>query len=144
MYRIQACALWLKHGQNQIECSIKSYNISLKGQHLPELWVYERVSVDSGHCLFIILCSIVIIWLLLCLLCMLYPGGASFTWIGNYIHNEEWDEIIYPFPNFKGTIIEVWEWINDFIPLLTGHVITYPCWGWSQSIIVKGVSCWNQ
>ena len=25
-------------------------------------------------------------------------------------------EIIYPFPNFNGCTIEVWEWINNFIP----------------------------
>ena len=26
------------------------------------------------------------------------------------------DEIAYPFPNFNGCTIEVWEWINNFIP----------------------------
>ena len=24
--------------------------------------------------------------------------------------------------------IQVWEWISNFIPHFTGHVITYPCW----------------
>ena len=28
-----------------------------------------------------------------------------------------WDEIIYPFPYFKGAVVEVWEWICNFIPL---------------------------
>ena len=26
-----------------------------------------------------------------------------------YIHHKVWDEIIYPFPNFNGCIVEVWE-----------------------------------
>ena len=38
-----------------------------------------------------------------------------------------WDEITYPFPNFNGTVFEVWEWISNFIPHFTGHVIAYPC-----------------
>ena len=28
-----------------------------------------------------------------------------------------WDQIIYPFPNFNGTTVEVWKWISNFIPL---------------------------
>ena len=39
-----------------------------------------------------------------------------------------WDEITYPFLNFNGCTIEVSEWISNFIPHFTGHVITYPCW----------------
>ena len=38
------------------------------------------------------------------------------------------DEIIHPFPNFNGAAVEVWEWISNFIPHLTVHVITHPCW----------------
>ena len=47
--------------------------------------------------------------------------------INNYIHYKVWGEIIYPFPNFNGDI-EVWEWISNFIPNITGQVIIYPCW----------------
>ena len=36
-------------------------------------------------------------------------------------------EITYPFTNFNGCTVEVWEWISNFIPHFTGHVITYPC-----------------
>ena len=36
------------------------------------------------------------------------------------------DEIPYPFPNFNGVTVEVWEWISNFMPYFTGHVITYP------------------
>ena len=37
-------------------------------------------------------------------------------------------EIIYSFPNFDGETIDFWEWINNFIALFTGHVISYACW----------------
>ena len=47
-------------------------------------------------------------------------------WISNYIHHV-WDEITYPFPNFNGATVEVPEWIRNFIPHFTKHVITYPC-----------------
>ena len=39
-----------------------------------------------------------------------------------------WDEITYPFPNFKGTTFEVWEWISNFILHFMVDMITYPCW----------------
>ena len=32
--------------------------------------------------------------------------------IGNYIHYNIWYEISYPFPNFNGCTVEVWEWIK--------------------------------
>ena len=47
------------------------------------------------------------------------------AWISNHIHHKVWDEITYPFPNFNGTTVEVWEWVSNFIPHFTGHVITY-------------------
>ena len=50
------------------------------------------------------------------------------AWVNNYIHYNVWDEITYPFPNFKGCIIEVWEWIRNFILHFIWCVITYPCW----------------
>ena len=34
-------------------------------------------------------------------------------WISNYIHYKVCDEIIYPFTNFNGATIEVWEWISN-------------------------------
>ena len=49
------------------------------------------------------------------------------AWINNYIHYNLWGEIIfYSFPNVNGATLELWEWIGNFIPYLTGHVITYP------------------
>ena len=64
-------------------------------------------------------------------------GPLLLTWI-NFIPSMDkwfhlfffkvWDEITYPFPNFNSCTVEVWEWISNFKPHFTGHVITYPCW----------------
>ena len=35
-------------------------------------------------------------------------------------------EITYPFSNFNGAAVEVWEWINNFIPYFKMDVIKYP------------------
>ena len=37
-----------------------------------------------------------------------------------------WDEITYPFPNFNGFTVEVWEWVSNFIQHFIMDVITYP------------------
>ena len=34
-----------------------------------------------------------------------------------------WDKITYPSPNCNGRIVEVWEWISNFIPHFTWHTI---------------------
>ena len=39
-----------------------------------------------------------------------------------------WHEITYPFSNFNGKAVEVWEWKNYFILLVLVDVITYPYW----------------
>ena len=36
------------------------------------------------------------------------------------MHSKVWDEIIYPFPNFNGCTVEVWEWLNNFTPHYNG------------------------
>ena len=36
--------------------------------------------------------------------------------IGNHMLNKVWDDITYPFANFNGCIVEVWEWISNFMP----------------------------
>ena len=48
-----------------------------------------------------------------------------------------WDEITYPFPNFNGGTVEVWEGISNFVPHLTRHVVTYPCWDKSLNMFIK-------
>ena len=40
------------------------------------------------------------------------------------VHNK----IAYPYPNFNGCSVEVWEWIIYFIPRFIMDVITYPYW----------------
>ena len=61
-------------------------------------------------------------------------GTLLFTWIdfipawmNYYIHQNVWDEITYPFPNFNGFTVEVWQWISNFIPRFMMDVITYLC-----------------
>ena len=57
-----------------------------------------------------------------------YGLTSNPPWISNYIHYEKWNEITYPIPNFNGCTVEVWDWISNFTPHLTRHVITYRCW----------------
>ena len=65
------------------------------------------------------------------------PCCVSFCWvlsadqgskISYHIPSKVWIEITYPFPNFNGATVEVWEWIYNFIPQFIMDVITYPCW----------------
>ena len=51
------------------------------------------------------------------------------------MHNKVWDKITYPFPNFNDYIVEVWEWISNYIPHFKMDVITYPC---CDSVLIKG------
>ena len=56
----------------------------------------------------------------------IHQGQILLMWfnlISNHIHYRVWDPITYSFPDFK-----VWEWINNFISHVTGHVSTYPWW----------------
>ena len=45
------------------------------------------------------------------------------TWISNHMPSKVWGEITYPFLNFNGTTIEVYEWISNFIPHFIVDVI---------------------
>ena len=40
--------------------------------------------------------------------------------ISNYVHYNMWGEITYPFPNFNGYTVEVWEWISNLSHVLLG------------------------
>ena len=70
----------------------------------------------------------------------LYGLTLILPWMSNYIHYTVLDEITNPFPNFNGCPIEVWEGKSNFITHFIGHVITYPCWYWSETMLVKGAS----
>ena len=63
--------------------------------------------------------------------------------ISNYRHYKASVEFTYPFPNVKGAAVDVWEWISYFTPHFTWHVITYRCWDWSNSMLVKGALGWG-
>ena len=39
--------------------------------------------------------------------------------------------IIHPFLDFNGTVVEVWEWMINFISHITGCMITCPQWDYS-------------
>ena len=85
-------------------------------------------------------------------------GVLLLSWINfnanmdDYIHYKVWDEITYPFPNFNGCAVEVWERISNFIPHFTDRMITYPApddllpWYWisgmngSLSSTMKGLN----
>ena len=60
----------------------------------------------------------------------LYKHGLTLIplWIRNHIYSKVWDAIIYPFLNFNGCTVEVWEWISIFIPHFIMIVIAYACW----------------
>ena len=59
----------------------------------------------------------------------LYVKPLQPIWISDSyrFHLRVPNEITYPFPNFSVATVEVWKWIINFIPHLTGHVITDPC-----------------
>ena len=40
------------------------------------------------------------------------------TWISNYMNIKVWLDIAYLFPNSIGSIVEIWQWISNFIPYL--------------------------
>ena len=35
-------------------------------------------------------------------------------WISNHMPSNVWDKIVYPFPNFNGCTVEVWQWLVIF------------------------------
>ena len=53
------------------------------------------------------------------------------AWISDHMSNKVWDDITYPFSNFSGSIIEVWEWRSNLIPHFIMDMITYPCQDYS-------------
>ena len=60
------------------------------------------------------------------------------TWISNHMFSKVWDENTYTYTNFNSLIVEVLEWISNFIPHFMMDVITYPCWEWRQPLLIKG------
>ena len=48
--------------------------------------------------------------------------------ISNQMPSKMQDEFNYPFTNFNGRTVDVWEWISNFIPHFIMGVIACPCW----------------
>ena len=57
---------------------------------------------------------------------------ASQHWKSNYTRYIVWYENNFPFPNFSGRAVEVWEWINNFIHTLLSMWVGdgEGGWGW--------------
>ena len=49
------------------------------------------------------------------------------AWISNHMPSKQWIEIIYPFSNFNGAIVEISWRISNFSPHFI-YAITYPYW----------------
>ena len=47
------------------------------------------------------------------------------------------DEITYPFANFNGCTVEVWEWTSNFTIHIRRHVITSPCSSMLSYVLVS-------
>ena len=62
--------------------------------------------------------------------CPFYKHGLTLIPARICLHmlNELWDEITFPFLNFNGSTVKVYEWISNFTPHIIMCVITYPCW----------------
>ena len=58
--------------------------------------------------------------------------------MSNHIPSKVWDGITYPFPNFNGCTVQVWEWIDNLSQRFMMDLITYPCWDGNYSLLVKG------
>ena len=58
------------------------------------------------------------------------------AWISSYILYKVCDEISYPFPNFNGCTVEIWEWISKFQPTLY-LICDYLCMLWLKFIHVN-------
>ena len=69
-----------------------------------------------------------------------YKHGSA--WINYRTNYKVWDEFTYPFPNFNGAAIDVFEWIHHFISRCIMDVITHPCQDYSKSVLVI-MARWN-
>ena len=61
---------------------------------------------------------------------------ARGPWTRNHIHYKVgWN--YFRIPNFNGCAVDVWDWLSN-IPNFIVHVITYPYYDFSFSMLVKG------
>ena len=60
--------------------------------------------------------------------------------MSNYMPSKVWDEITYPFPNFNGCTVEVWEWVSNFMSHFIMDAITYRFHLWEPDFQMR-VDC---
>ena len=59
----------------------------------------------------------------------LVPECINADPLGNYMYPSKsvgWN-ITYPFPNYNGTAVVIWEWQSNSIPRFLMDIITSPC-----------------
>ena len=112
---IVTCKYWAWHKTKFQSKLITQWKIFTAGFH-----VYDQIPVyvscqDNCFTYNISheLCTLFALWC---------QGPLILIWISQQIHYKVLDEITYPFPNFNGCTIDVWEWISDFIQHFTSHV----------------------
>ena len=70
------------------------------------------------------------------------------TWTSNFVHYLVWYEITYPFLNFNGGPVEVWEWISNFfthLSMLTSKINHVNKRGpWKKKLLDYQAHCWLQ
>ena len=59
------------------------------------------------------------------------------AWIRNHTPSKVWDEITYPFLNFNGTTVEVYEWISNFVLHIRMGAITLSMLGLKLNHVSK-------
>ena len=57
------------------------------------------------------------------------------------MYNKTWDGITYTFLSFNDATFQVLEYISNFIAhVIYGHILTYPCWDYIQTMGIKEAS----
>ena len=60
----------------------------------------------------------------------------------NHMPSKMWHDFTYPFPNFNGYTVEVWEGISNSIPhFMLGVIIFFSCWDWRSTMLIKRGRC---
>ena len=104
----------------------------------PHWYSHKKIMCDISLCIFFVVPCCVELIMLSWVTEVWTISSITLTpvWISKYIHYKMWDEITYPFPNLISAIVDVWEWIINFVTHSTTNVLTYPCWDWSNSMLI--------
>ena len=128
--------LWTKSCHNAIfffnDCITSCHNDNIWCYQWKQSWHHDNSQSSVFNCVFLLHGLITVHFTHIL---QFYFTGLTLipAWISNHMPSKVWDEINYPFPNFK----EVWEWISNFIPHFIMDVITYPSWDLNKSMLVQ-------